>query len=222
MIRTCENEATPASDQLLKDTILEGGWIASDCESLFGDDENENRNNLPPDPEPELESPPAPLDEPHPPNNEDAVPEEHVPEAEERVDDVSPPILKPHVNSEGHRNICSILLPQLFWVMKDPRFAGRSPRDQVREACDRHMATVQVYILVGQRFLRSQGIPLQFQPCLLKFEFFYAELRSCSRWSEVLGGLAILHQKEDCRRPGHLSVYGKIGCQNHDSQVGSQ
>ena len=146
MIRTCENEATPASDQLLKDTILEGGWIASDCESLLGDGENENRNNLRPEVEPELESPPAPLHEPHPPNNEDAVPEEHVPEAEEMVDDVNPPVVEPHVNTEGHRNICSILLPQLFWVMKDPRYAGRSPRDQVREACDRHMATVQVYM----------------------------------------------------------------------------
>lgn len=44
---------------------------------------------------------------------------------------------EPRIKSEGHRKICSIVLPVLLCVMKDERFCRAGPRDQVREACYR-------------------------------------------------------------------------------------
>ena len=50
------------------------------------------------------------------------------------------PVIAPRVNSEGHQKICSLLLPVLFTVMMDSFWCARSPRDQVREACDSFVA----------------------------------------------------------------------------------
>lgn len=47
-----------------------------------------------------------------------------------------------HVNTEGHRAICSIILPLLLSVMRDNEYKHRSPRDQVRRACDRRTPDV--------------------------------------------------------------------------------
>jgi hypothetical protein len=49
-------------------------------------------------------------------------------------------VIAPRVNSEGHQKICSLLLPVLFTVMMDSFWCARSPRDQVREACDSFVA----------------------------------------------------------------------------------
>ena len=79
---------------------------------------------------------------------QDTVPGD--PPAEAPVDDlpapqpaarVEPPTFTPHVDAEGHRSICSILLPVLFDVLQDPACDRLTPRDQVRRACLSYMAS---------------------------------------------------------------------------------
>lgn len=48
-----------------------------------------------------------------------------------------PSHFEPLIKTEGHRKICSIVLPVLLDVMKEERFCNLGPRDQVREACYR-------------------------------------------------------------------------------------
>lgn len=66
----------------------------------------------------------------HPPNSDGVA---HVPNFE------------PHVNSEGHRKICKVLLPQLLVVLREREYSLASPREQVREACRRIFACYELY-----------------------------------------------------------------------------
>lgn len=50
------------------------------------------------------------------------------------------PVFEPRVKTEGHREICAILLPTLLHVVRDELFIHRGPREQVREACSRSLA----------------------------------------------------------------------------------
>lgn len=123
-------------DKDLKHTILSEGWIVSDCESEGINEENVHEphsHDLPPPPPAADEIPPADS------GNEIPAAEVSSAPAAEEDEEVSPPVLEPHVNSEGHRQICSILLPRLFAVMRDPQYSRKSPRDQIREACYRLM-----------------------------------------------------------------------------------
>ena len=80
------------------------------------------------------------------PDGPESVQEDAV--ADEPVDPVVPaipagpvmPVLAPKCNTEGHRKICEVLLPRLFEVLTDAVWCTRSPRDQVREACDSYLA----------------------------------------------------------------------------------
>ena len=49
------------------------------------------------------------------------------------------PVFVPHVNTEGHRHICNILLPVLYQVLVDPSFACHTPREHIRRACQSSM-----------------------------------------------------------------------------------
>lgn len=60
----------------------------------------------------------------------------------------------PHANTEGHKAICSILLPALLSVMRDDEYKNHSPREQVRRACQRRTPGVSYFFkYVGFCFL---------------------------------------------------------------------
>lgn len=52
------------------------------------------------------------------------------------------PTFVPHLNTEGHKKICEILLPLLWKVMGDAQWCAQPPRVQVKEACDRYLVAV--------------------------------------------------------------------------------
>ena len=110
--RTTDHAQTQhGADDVLRATIISGGWMVSDCES---EGETAVPKFVP------HESPP----EPEPPNQSDQEEEE-----------TTLPKIDPHVKSEGHQKICDVFLPELFRVLKDPRYATKAPRDQVKETC---------------------------------------------------------------------------------------
>lgn len=146
--RTAEDDPPQSADQVLTDQIISGGWIASDCESEGECDAKGNTSH----------SPDVPFE---PPVGDNSRNHEHVPASEPRdvcTDHASEPVaaavnpdanpavppramppIEPHVNTEGHRKICEILLPELFSVLMDPKCKKWSPRDHLEEACYRSM-----------------------------------------------------------------------------------
>ena len=49
------------------------------------------------------------------------------------------PEFSPHVNTAGHKAICSTFLPVLVSVLGDDAWRSKPPREQVRRACQRFM-----------------------------------------------------------------------------------
>ena len=49
------------------------------------------------------------------------------------------PKFVPHVNTAGHKAICSTFLPILVSVLGDDDWRSKTPREQVRHACQRFM-----------------------------------------------------------------------------------
>ena len=66
-------------------------------------------------------------------------PDPEVPEVEPVQPEPQPqPVgFEAKINTEGHRTICRLLLPELLEVLCESAWRGRSDRDQVREACAR-------------------------------------------------------------------------------------
>ena len=58
-----------------------------------------------------------------------------VPEAAAAAERVPTPTFIPKVNSDGHKAICTVLLPVLLCVLCEDQWRNRDSRAQVREAC---------------------------------------------------------------------------------------
>ena len=136
---------------MLKQAIFASGWIDSDCESDL-EISLGTRPEIPPTEPPDLSEQGDPENYSQNRIASDAESQEHVApsEAAEPVEpepEVSLPAITPHVQREGHQKICSIVLPTLFSVIRDPNYSSKTPREQVREALFRTMPSSRTFVV---------------------------------------------------------------------------
>ena len=170
-----KEKPSESSESLLKQAIFASGWIDSDCESDL-ETSRGPRKEIPPTEPPDL-SEPMDLENdsqsriPPDPESQAATDMEHVApsEAAEAVEpepEVSLPAITPHVEREGHWKICSLVLPTLFSVIRDPNYSSKNPREQVREALFRTVPSFRTFVVYS--------LHLQFSDSMLSCKELYA------------------------------------------------